>query len=83
MQKRILKDHTFKAGDWQYSRKIFSLILQTIFSAHILSIISEYNLKEGCFKAYVSPNKDTTYGNILIQSTEKIRITQSYKYSSQ
>lgn len=55
--------------------KLFSLILQTIISAHLLSIVSEYDHKEGCYKAYVSPNKDITYGNILIQSTEKIGIT--------
>ena len=64
-------------------RNPYFQVLQMIFSAHLSYTVSEYDHEEGRHQAFYSPNKDVTCGNVLIKSAERIRVAQSYKYSSQ
>ena len=54
-----------------------------IIFANTFSAVSEYDEVEGRHIASCSPSKDFTYGNISINSGEKILVGHSYKYSSQ
>ena len=81
---KILENDVFKAEDWQYREDLlFQTLTMMYFRAHLVSSVSEYDHEQCCRRAFYVPNKDMSYGSALIRSGEKIRIAQSYKYSSQ
>lgn len=81
---KILEDDVFKPEDWQYGEDFFFQTWTMMYSrAHLVFSVSEYDHEQCCRRAFYVPNKDVICGSTQIRSAEKIRIAQSYKFSSQ
>ncbi|KAL8769936.1 MAG: hypothetical protein Q9209_004183 [Squamulea sp. 1 TL-2023] len=58
------------------------LLAKDVFKLMDWKIIGEYNESAGCHQAFCVPTKDLVIDGIYIEAGEKIRVEESYKYSS-
>ncbi|KAF1955820.1 hypothetical protein CC80DRAFT_492772 [Byssothecium circinans] len=57
------------------------LLGETVFNLDDWDTIGEYDVENGCHRAFVSPLKDVEIDGVRIAKGERLRIEESYKYS--